>query len=360
MKVLSVNVGLPQEIEWRGRIIRTAIWKEPVQGPVRMARLNLDGDAQADLRVHGGPDKAVYLYPKEHYPLWEEELGVALLNGAMGENLTTQDLLEDAVAIGDRLRIGTALTEVAQPRLPCFKLGARHLRPDLPKVFVEKGLPGVYLRVVEGGEVEAESEIRAEGSAAERWTVSEVSALLTGRPEGVDGSVPLEAQRVRLAGLATLGAGGRRSFQEQAGFYGVIGEASPAELAPLADLLEAAGLPSAGFPGDTPVVLSARDADGGLLGGVALELHGDAALLRSAGVAPKARRRGIGGGLVAAALRRAHGHASSVSILTETAPDFFARFGFREVDRAALPTSLQASAELQGACPDSAVVMIRE
>lgn len=359
MRVRTVNVGLPQEVEWRGRTIRTAIWKEPVDGPVHMARLNLDGDAQADLRVHGGPDKAVYAYPGEHYPLWEEELGVSLLPGALGENLTTLGLLEGEVAIGDRLRIGDALTEVAQPRLPCFKLGARHLRADLPRVFVEKGLPGIYLRVIQEGAVEAGSEIRSETTAVERWTVSEVFGLLTGRSEGGDPSLPVEAQRCRLAGLAILGGGARRSFQEQCGFAGEVGVAAPGEVTGLADLLREAGLPVEGFPEDTPVILAARDADGALLGGVALELHGDAALLRSAVVTPKARGRGIGGGLVAAALREAQGRARTVSLLTETASDYFERFGFRRVERAALPQALYASVELQGACPDSAAVMIR-
>jgi MOSC domain-containing protein YiiM len=155
MKLLSVNVGLPREIEWKGKIVRTSIFKAPVAGPVRVSRLNVKGDQQSDLTVHGGIDKAVYVYPSEHYPFWHRELpGMELPWGVFGENFTTEGLLEDA-RIGDRLRIASAEFVVTQPRMPCFKLGIRFNRPDMVKRFLESGRTGFYLAVVKEGEVAA-------------------------------------------------------------------------------------------------------------------------------------------------------------------------------------------------------------
>jgi MOSC domain-containing protein YiiM len=126
MRVLSVNVGLPREVTWRGKPVRTGIYKEPVTGRVPLRRLNLDGDRQADLRVHGGPDKAVYAYPSEYYELWSRERPELEFGpGTFGENLTTEGLLDEHVSIGDRFRFGTAELVVTQPRLPCFKLGIK-------------------------------------------------------------------------------------------------------------------------------------------------------------------------------------------------------------------------------------------
>src|SRR5678815_4442952 len=132
VKLISVNVGRPREITWHGRAVKTSIWKTPVQGRVHVATLNLDGDQQSDLRVHGGVDKAVYVYPSEHYAFWHGELPDADLRwGAFGENFTTQGALDDkTVHIGDRFRIGSAEFVVTQPRLPCFKLGIRFGRAD--------------------------------------------------------------------------------------------------------------------------------------------------------------------------------------------------------------------------------------
>jgi len=156
MKVLSVNVGLPRKIEWMGRIVRTSIFKAPVQGRVRVAQLNLQGDQQSDLSVHGGIDKAVYAYPSEHYSFWSQELpAIDFPWGAFGENLTTEGLLEGAVHIGDRLRIGSAEFVVTQPRMPCFKLGIRFDRPDIVKLFLQSGRSGFYLAVLKEGEVTA-------------------------------------------------------------------------------------------------------------------------------------------------------------------------------------------------------------
>jgi MOSC domain-containing protein YiiM len=156
MHVVSLNVGGPREVEWRGRLVRTSIWKEPVQGPVRVTSLNLDGDAQSDLSVHGGPDKAVYAYPAEHYGYWQRELDVdALPWAAFGENLTTSGILEPDIAIGDRVRVGSAELMVTQPRLPCFKLGIRFGRDDMVKRFLQSGRSGFYFAVVREGEITA-------------------------------------------------------------------------------------------------------------------------------------------------------------------------------------------------------------
>ena len=143
MRVLSVNVGLPREVEWRNEPVTTAIHKAPISGPVQVRLLNLDGDRQADLSVHGGPEKAVYVYPSEHYPFWKEELpGVALPWGVFGENLTVAGMDETAIRVGDVLRIGTAEFMVTQPRLPCYKLNTRFQRSDMVKRFLRGGRTG--------------------------------------------------------------------------------------------------------------------------------------------------------------------------------------------------------------------------
>jgi MOSC domain-containing protein YiiM len=156
MKLLSVNVGLPREIEWKGKMVRTSIFKASVQGRVRVAQPNLEGDRQSDLSVHGGIDKAVYAYPSEHYPFWRQELpGIDLPSGAFGENFTTKGLLEETVRIGDHLRVGSAEFVITQPRMPCFKLGIRFNRPDIVKRFLQSGRSGFYFAVLKEGEVAA-------------------------------------------------------------------------------------------------------------------------------------------------------------------------------------------------------------
>jgi MOSC domain-containing protein YiiM len=156
MKVVTINVGRPRDVEWRGESVRTSIFKTPVSGRVRVSRLNLEGDAQSDLSVHGGAEKAVYAYPSEHYAWWREELPeLELPWGVFGENLTIAGLLEDAVHIGDHLRSGTAEFIVTQPRMPCFKLGIRFGRPDIVKRFQQSGRSGFYLAVVREGEIAA-------------------------------------------------------------------------------------------------------------------------------------------------------------------------------------------------------------
>ena len=156
MKLLSVNVSQPKIVAYHGRQVATGIYKEPIAGRVRVGRLTIDGDRQVDFRVHGGADKAVYAYPHEHYATWQEELGRDdFAFGQFGENLTTQGLLEDAVHIGDRFRIGDALFEVSQPRVPCYKLAMKMEDNTIPKRLIESQRCGFYFRVIEEGEIGA-------------------------------------------------------------------------------------------------------------------------------------------------------------------------------------------------------------
>jgi len=156
MKVVSINVGLPREVRWHGKTVLTSIFKAPVKGSAKVRRLNVEGDGQSDLEVHGGAEKAVYVYPAEHYAFWQAELpGADLPWGAFGENFTTEGFVEDAVHIGDRFRIGSAEFVVTQPRMPCFKLGIRFGRPDMVKRFLKSGRTGFYLAVTREGEVAA-------------------------------------------------------------------------------------------------------------------------------------------------------------------------------------------------------------
>lgn len=152
--LLAVCVGGPREVAWRGRPTRTSIWKTPVTGRVHVGRLNVDGDEQSDLTVHGGAEKAVYVYPEQHYAYWRGELpDVELAFGAFGENFTISGLAERTVAIGDRYRIGDAEFVVTQPRMPCFKLGIRFARADMVKRFHQSGRNGFYLAVTREGTV---------------------------------------------------------------------------------------------------------------------------------------------------------------------------------------------------------------
>jgi MOSC domain-containing protein YiiM len=179
MKLLSVNVGLPREIEWKGKMVRTSIFKEPVSGRVKVTKLNVNGDQQSDLAVHGGIDKAVYLYPSEHYVFWRKELpGAELPLGMFGENFTTEGSLDDqTVFIGDRYRVGSAEFVVTQPRMPCFKLGIRFGRPDIIKRFLHSGRNGFYFAVVQEGEVGAGDAIELLARDQNGITVAEIVNL---------------------------------------------------------------------------------------------------------------------------------------------------------------------------------------
>lgn len=175
MRIVSVNVGRPRRVDWGGRQVRSAIWKSPVAGAVRVTRLNLEGDKQSDLRVHGGPDKAVYVYPSEHYACWRGELPeLDLPWGAFGENLTTEGLLEADVRSGDSFRAGSAEFRVTSPRMPCYKLQVRFDREDIVRRFMDSGRTGFYLAVVEEGEVAAGDEVVRTGRGERDISIADV------------------------------------------------------------------------------------------------------------------------------------------------------------------------------------------
>jgi MOSC domain-containing protein YiiM len=177
VKVLSVNIGLPRKVEWHGRTVQTSIWKEPVFGSVRVTAFNIEGDRQSDLSVHGGRQKAVYVYPGEHYEFWRTELQRPdLAPGAFGENLTTEGILEEEIRIGDRLRVGSVEFEVVQPRTPCYKLGIRFGRDDMIRRFLESGRSGFYLAVVREGTLAAGDGIELVSPAEYDVTVADVAA----------------------------------------------------------------------------------------------------------------------------------------------------------------------------------------
>jgi len=178
MKVLSVNVGLPREVMWQGKRVTTGIFKEPVKGRVMIRTLNLDGDQQADLTVHGGVSKAVYAYPSEHYDYWQSELpGMDLPWGMFGENFTTDGLLEGAVYIGDRFRIGETEVTVTEPRMPCYKLGIKFGRGDIIKRFLASGRTGFYFAVMRQGIVGAGDAVELIGREQQEISVADVTRL---------------------------------------------------------------------------------------------------------------------------------------------------------------------------------------
>jgi MOSC domain-containing protein YiiM len=186
--VVSVNVGLPREVVWRGKGVVTGIYKEPVEGPVAIRALNLEGDRQADLRVHGGAEKAVYAYSAEFYELWQRERPeLEFAWGRFGENLTTQGLVDADVAVGDRFRVGTAELVVTQPRLPCFKLGIRMGRDDFVTDFLERGLLGFYLAVARAGMVQAGDAIIPLSCHISRFPVTEVARLVARARDDLEG-----------------------------------------------------------------------------------------------------------------------------------------------------------------------------
>ena len=178
-RLLSVNVGLPRDIAWKGRTVHTGVWKNSVRGRCRVGRLNLEGDGQGDLAGHGGEHRAVFVYQIESYGYWQEQLNrTDFIHGQFGENFTVEGLPDDAVCIGDRYQIGTALFEVTQPRVTCFRVGIRMNEPRMAALLTSSGRPGFYFRVLREGEVGEGDEIVKVGEAAERMTVTEINALL--------------------------------------------------------------------------------------------------------------------------------------------------------------------------------------
>jgi MOSC domain-containing protein YiiM len=185
MRIASVNCGLPRQVEWHGKIVTTGIFKDPLEGRVPLRKLNLDGDKQADLAVHGGEAKAVYCYPLAHYKYWKAELpGRELPMGMFGENFTTEGLLEDSVFLGDRFAVGSAEVVVTQPRLPCYKLGVRFGSDDMVKRFLASARTGFYLAVSREGSVEAGDKIVPLGRERDSVPVSEITRLYVTKKYG--------------------------------------------------------------------------------------------------------------------------------------------------------------------------------
>ena len=178
MRILSINVGLPREVTWQGKRVTTGIFKNPVETPVMLRTLNLDGDQQADLTVHGGVSKAAYGYPSEHYDYWRSELpGVDLPWGMFGENFSTEGLREDAVYIGDKFRIGEAEVMITEPRMPCYKLGIKFGRADIIKRFLASRRSGFYFSVIREGMIVAGEEIKLIDREQQEISVDDITRL---------------------------------------------------------------------------------------------------------------------------------------------------------------------------------------
>jgi MOSC domain-containing protein YiiM len=210
MKLVSLNCGLPREVRWRGQNVTTSIYKEPLVGRVPLRTLNLDGDRQSDLSVHGGKDKAVYCYSIEHYEFWKTELlDRTLTMGAFGENFTVEGMLEDSVCIGDRFAIGTAEVVVTQPRLPCYKLGIRFESDDMVRRFLASRRTGFYLAVTREGEVAASDEIVPLGGDPGSISVSQIFRLYLAKE--YDGEDIAQVRRVLM--VRTLPESWKEYFQ---------------------------------------------------------------------------------------------------------------------------------------------------
>ena len=238
--LLSVNVGMPQDVTWRGRTVHTAVWKNPVAGPRLVRRLNIEGDGQGDLAGHGGEQRAVFVYQIESYRYWQEQLGRDDFGyGQFGENFTVQGLADDQVCIGDRYRIGAAVFEVTQPRVTCFRVGIRMDDPRMPALLVSQHRPGFYFRVLTEGAVEAGQEIVKLASGPEGMTVAEMDALLylPGHPR---------QQVLRALRIPALSGGWKASFQEMLDQAG--------EAAGNAGLTEASPPPA--WPGFRPLAVT--------------------------------------------------------------------------------------------------------
>lgn len=208
MRLISVNVGLPCEMNWKGKSVTTGIFKRSIEGRVMMRLLNIDGDRQADLTVHGGVDKAIYGYSSEHYAYWQQELpNIELPWGAFGENLTIEGLSESGVNIGDRFRIGTAELMATQPRFPCFKLNLKFDRDDMAKRFLDSRLSGVYFSVVKEGEIGANDTVELVHQDEHNVTIADVVQIY--RREADEDLVQRAVQVPALA--STL----RDEFQQQ-------------------------------------------------------------------------------------------------------------------------------------------------
>jgi MOSC domain-containing protein YiiM len=216
MRVLSVNVGLPRQVVFNGQIVTTSIFKDPVKGPIMLQKLNLDGDRQADLSVHGGLDKAVYSYPAEHYEYyWCQQFpNMDLTWGIFGENFTTEGLMEDDVNVGDQFQIGSATKIIAtQPRMPCYKLGVRFERMDVIRRFMTSGRPGIYFKVLQEGQVRVGDKINIIRKDENNVTVKDIVRLYI--REGYNDE-DIETMR-RATKIEALPAGCRYEFEQKIG-----------------------------------------------------------------------------------------------------------------------------------------------
>ena len=212
-RVVSVNVGMPRDVPWRGKLVRTAIWKRPVHGRVFAGRLNLAGDGQADLVAHGGEQRAVMVYQVDSYRYWSDFLGRSdFETGQFGENLTVEGLADSDVCIGDRYRIGGAVFEVTQPRVTCYRLGIRMGHEQMPALMVAHRRPGFYFRVLEAGEIGAGDLIEKMADGPERMSVTEIDQLLHTADH------PTEALRraVRISALSPGWQGSMNSLLDAA------------------------------------------------------------------------------------------------------------------------------------------------
>jgi len=230
-RLLSVNVGLPRDIEWKGRTVHSGVWKNSVRGRCRVGRLNLDGDGQGDLGGHGGEQRAVFVYQIESHRYWQEQLKrTDFVHGQVGENFTVEGLADDVVCIGDRYQIGSALFEVTQPRVTCYRVGIRMNEPRMPALLTSSGRPGFYFRVLQEGDVGADDEIVKVGEAKERMTVAEINALLYSPNHARD-------RLERALRIEALSPGWRSSFEAllqspTSGNAGLVPEAAAHPVAP--------------------------------------------------------------------------------------------------------------------------------
>ena len=251
-RLLSVNVGLPQDVEWHGRTVHTAVWKRPVDGPRQVRRLNIDGDGQGDLAGHGGEHRAVFVYQIESYRYWQEQLGRDDFSyGQFGENFTISGLADDQVCIGDRYQIGEALFEVTQPRVTCYRVGIRMNEPRMPALLVSHHRPGFYFRVLREGAVQAGDEIVQVTAGPEAMTVAEIDGLLY---------LPGHSRERVLSALRipALPDGWKASFRAIAGQAEAPAGAAGTALAPGNAGLTAVSPPPA-WPGFRPLTVTALD-----------------------------------------------------------------------------------------------------
>jgi len=247
-RLLSVNVGLPRDIEWKGRTVHTGIWKNAVRGRCRAGRLNLEGDGQGDRAGHGGEQRAVFVYQTESYRHWQEQLKRDDFTfGQFGENFTIEGLPDDTVCIGDRFQIGSALFEVTQPRVTCYRVGIRMDEPRMPALLTSSGRPGFYFRVLQEGDVGAGDEIVKAGEARERMTVAEINALLYSPNHPRD-------RLERALRIEALSPGWRGSFDAILRSQAIAAGSGNAGLAPAA-----AAHPAA--PGFRPLAVTAIDSE---------------------------------------------------------------------------------------------------